>query len=58
MNYYDNLNNIINKIEENLSNKIEYKELAKMIGTTAYTLQRIFTFLTGITLPVSFSNSF
>lgn len=50
MNYYDNLNNIINKIEENLSNKIEYKELAKMIGTTAYTLQRIFVFLTGITL--------
>lgn len=50
MNYYDNLNKIINKIEENLSNKIEYKELAKMIGTTSYTLQRIFVFLTGITL--------
>ena len=34
----------------NLSNKIEYKNLAKIAGTSSYTLQRIFTFLTGITL--------
>lgn len=50
MNYYENLNEIINKIEENLTNKISYTELAKIIGTSSYTLQRIFTFLTGITL--------
>lgn len=50
MNYYENLNEIINKIEQNLTNKISYTELAKIIGTSSYTLQRIFTFLTGITL--------
>ena len=36
--------------EENLTEKIEYKDLAKIIGTSSYTLQRIFAFLTGITL--------
>lgn len=50
MNYYETLNKIIDNIEENLSNKIEYKNLAKIAGTSSYTLQRIFTFLTGITL--------
>lgn len=50
MNYWENLNQIINKIEDNLTNKIDYKELAKIIGTSSYTLQRIFVFLTGITL--------
>lgn len=50
MNYYESLNNVINNIEENLTEKIEYKELAKIIGTSSYTLQRIFAFLTGITL--------
>lgn len=50
MDYYKSLNDIINTIEENLTNKIEYKDLAKKVGTSAYTLQRIFVFLTGITL--------
>lgn len=50
MNYFDNLNKIIKNIENNLTEKIEYKELAKIIGTTSYTMQRIFAFLTGITL--------
>lgn len=50
MNYYESLNNVISKIEENLTNEIEYKDLAKIIGTSSYTLQRIFAFLTGITL--------
>lgn len=50
MNYYESLNNVINEIEENLTEKIEYKDLAKIIGTSSYTLQRIFAFLTGITL--------
>ena len=50
MNYYEQLNKIIDKIEENLTEKIDYKELAKIIGTSSYTLQRIFVFLTGITL--------
>ncbi len=50
MDYYKSLNQVIKVIEENLTNKIEYKDLAKIIGTSAYTLQRIFVFLTGITL--------
>lgn len=50
MNYYENLNKVIDKIEENLTEKIDYKDLAKIVGTSSYTLQRIFSFLTGITL--------
>lgn len=50
MNYYESLNEVINSIEEKLTEKIEYKDLAKIIGTSSYTLQRIFAFLTGITL--------
>lgn len=50
MNYYDSLNNLIEEIEKNLTQRIEYKDLAKIIGTSSYTLQRIFSFLTGITL--------
>lgn len=50
MNYYESLNDVINNIEENLTEKIDYKELAKIVGTSSYTLQRIFAFLTGITL--------
>ena len=50
MNYYEDLNNVVNNIEENLTEKIDYKELAKIVGTSSYTLQRIFAFLTGITL--------
>ena len=50
MNYYDNLNNVIEEIEKNLTQEIKYKDLARIIGTSSYTLQRIFTFLTGITL--------
>ena len=50
MEYYIGLNKIIDNIEDNLTNEINYKELAKTIGTSEYTLQRIFCFLTGITL--------
>lgn len=50
MEYYQSLNKVIEKIEENLDNEISYEKLAKIIGTSSYTLQRIFAFLTGITL--------
>lgn len=50
MNYYKSLNNVISTIEENLTNEIQHKDLAKIVGTSSYTLQRIFAFLTGITL--------
>ena len=50
MNYYEELNRVIDKIEENLTEDIDYRDLAKIVGTSSYTLQRIFVFLTGITL--------
>ena len=50
MEYYENLNKVIDEIENNLTEKIDYKNLAKIVGTSSYTLQRIFVFLTGITL--------
>lgn len=50
MNYYENLNKIVDKIEDNLTEKINYNDLAKIVGTSSYTLQRIFVFLTNITL--------
>ena len=50
MEYYIGLNEVIDEIEKELTNEIDYKNLAKIIGTSEYTLQRIFCFLTGITL--------
>ena len=50
MEYYESLNAIVEKIEKSLTEKIDYKELAKIAGTSEYTLQKIFCFLTGITL--------
>ena len=41
---------MINYIEENITEKIEYKELAKIVGVSEYSLQRIFMFLTNISL--------
>lgn len=48
--YHISLNQVIEEIEKNLTNKIEYRKLAKIVGTSDYTLQRIFNFLTGMTL--------
>ncbi len=50
MEYYESLNKVIDEIENNLTEKIDYKNLAKIVGTSSYTMQRIFVFLTGITL--------
>lgn len=47
---YDLLNNMIDYIEQNLTEDIKYKQLAKMVGVSEYSLQRIFMFLTGISL--------
>ena len=46
MNTYDSLNKLIDTIEKNLENEIDYQELAKVIGTSSYAMQRIFAFLT------------
>ena len=47
---YKNLNNMIKYIEDNLVNDIEIKKLAEIVGITSNSLQRIFTFITGITI--------
>lgn len=50
MNIYKSLNKITEYIDNHLEDKIDYKVLAKMTGTNVYTLQRIFSLLTNITL--------
>lgn len=47
---YDLLNNMINYIEDNLTEDIDYNSLAKIVGISEYSLQRIFTFLTNISI--------
>ena len=47
---FEYLNQMIKYIEDNLTENIEYKELAKIVGVSEYNLQRIFTFLTNISL--------
>ena len=50
MDSYKELNKLIEEIENNLKNEIDYQQLAKILGTSTYTMQRIFTFLTGSTI--------
>lgn len=50
MNYYESLNQLIDTIEKNLEMPIDYNDLAKVMGTSSYTMQRIFAFLTGLTV--------
>ncbi len=50
MKCYDNLNKVIDTIEKQLTSEINYDELAKIVGISSYSLQRTFSFLTGMTL--------
>ena len=47
---FEYLNRMVKYIEENLINDIDYKKLAKIVGVSEYNLQRIFMFLTNISL--------
>ena len=47
---FEYLNQMIKYIEDNLTENIEYKELSKIVGVSEYNLQRIFNFLTNISL--------
>jgi AraC family transcriptional regulator len=40
-------NNVINYIEENMCNEINYDEAAKIMGVSVFHFQRLFSFLTG-----------
>lgn len=50
MNIYKCLNEITKYIDDNLENKISYEKLAKFLGVSVYTLQRLFTMIAGISL--------
>ena len=47
---YDNLNKLINYIENNLQNNIDLNSLAKIVGVSTNSLQRIFIFIAGISI--------
>ena len=47
---FEYLNEMIEYIEENLTEDIDYKKLAKIVGVSEYSLQRIFMFLTNISI--------
>ncbi len=47
---YENLNKMIHYIEENLENDIYIEELAKIVGISSNSLQRIFTFISGVSI--------
>ncbi len=50
MNIYVQLNEVIEYIENNLEENINYKELAKMMGVNEYTFQKIFSLISNITI--------
>lgn len=50
MNIYTTLNEITLYIDSHLEENINYKTLAKMMGVNTYTMQRLFSIITGITL--------
>ena len=48
MNIYKSLNEITEYIDNNLEEKINYDDLARMLGVNTYTLQRLFTMIAGL----------
>jgi len=50
MNIYKALNELTEYIDNHLEEKIDYKKLARILGVNTYTMQRIFSLLTNITL--------
>ena len=50
MNIYKSLNEITEYIDNNLEEKINYDNLARMLGVNTYTLQRLFTMIAGLSL--------
>lgn len=50
MDLLKNMNGALKHIEENLTNDIDFKEVARMAFCSEYHLKRMFSFLAGITL--------
>lgn len=47
---YDCLNNMISYIEDNLTEQLDYRKLSNITGLPPYILQRIFEFITGMSI--------
>ena len=47
---YDVLNKIVDYIEENLTEEIDYKKLSKIVGINDFILQRVFNIMTGLSI--------
>ena len=45
------LNELIKYIEKNLTEQIDYKVLSRILAVNEYTLHRVFTFITNISIP-------
>lgn len=50
MNIYKELNKLTEYIDEHLTDEIDYKNLSKILGVNTYTMQRLFSVITGIGL--------
>lgn len=50
MNLLDNMNGVIEYIEDNLTNRIDYDKLARVAGCSQWYLQRMFTSVTDVSL--------
>lgn len=50
MNIYKSLNEMINYIEDNLENEIEYEKLARILGVNEYTMKSIFSVICNLSL--------
>ena len=50
MNWLNDLNNAMDLIEERLPDEVSLEELARAAGCSAFHLQRMFPYLTGLTL--------
>ena len=50
MDWLNGMNNVVNYIEENLTNQIQYEVLSRIVGCSVYEFSRIFSFMTGISV--------
>lgn len=50
MDFYNNLNKMIDYIEENIDQDIDYQKLSRMVGINMSTLQRLFPLISGISI--------
>lgn len=52
MDLLKNMNGALNYIEENLTNDIDFKEVARLAFCSEFHFKRMFSFLTGISMSV------